>query len=863
MEPKSVNTTVSSVLQIAAGPTSPDGAESSALDFAQVILASQGNSGAGEEQQQGRNGSNGVEDTNHKLSSDDTMTVSGDPLALKIFRPKPGVSNSEDGAGEGLEPGTSPQVRGPIKAVSLDVSEPDINIDRTVLSAGPDAILADAVELIDDQQPHGVSVTIVEPTGSHTSDAGEPAEPTALAAASKLGPVQDQDPAVAIDEDNAVVVAPNVNLNTSTQNTAQVAADYENQTSAHASNVSNVLAVVTSPSISDADRAVDSVVVKDGKQATSMENPGKLTVTEPAVASSDISAVAKPVVDTGLVEKPIQKITADGLAGAADKQSPKENSNQKEANNVAKHHADTQSTAQGQRAVTASVDRPMSAQAPMVLDEDGAVKAADLAVKTAEAGVKTSEADVKTSEAGVKTSEAGVKTSEAGVKTPEASAKTAEVGVKVPDAGLKANEVGAQSEKSQQIRADGRSVDANQAFASTNVRPAPAEPMASLESEAKPIVTVPVVKTAPATVVAADAAPVAASQGQKIAQVDSAQKSMATQTDLEAEKSDVTTAQQKPVSKTKVEQNLVNAKVSKEAQVADVNGPLRSEIKAISAPVVTTQATVVKQGAELASQVAPVQAEMANQMKRSQESKAAESNVDLEGLDDQLEETVIQSRPQKSAPTLEPRILRNAQIEAALPLAAEFTEASETTEAEQALSEIMAPVSAGSAQPQTVAVSAANTATPSQNLAALERWSNSIVDVQKQGWTQSLVRRVASMPTNGGNLVITLQPASLGKITVSLSESRRGMDLRMRTETGATAALLNDAEGRISQLLESAGMRLNSFSADTSGSFAENDNNADKSDTPKQNDLDFAQELPENVEQSIALRGDGLVNVIA
>ena len=833
MEPKSVNTTVSSVLQIAAGPTSLDGAESSALDFAQVILASQSNSGAGEEQQQGRNGSNGVEDTNHKLSSDDTLTVSGDPLALKIFRPKPDVSNPKDGAGEGLEPGTSPQVTGPIKAVALDVSEPDINIDRTVLSAGADAILADAVELIDDQQPLGVSVATVETTGGPTSDAGEPAELTALAAVSKLEPGQDQ--AVAIDENNAVVVAPNVNLNTSTQNTAQVVAGFENQTSAQASNVSNVSAVVTSPSISDADRAVDSVVGKDGKQAASMENPGKLTVTEPAVASSDISAVAKPVADTGLVEKPSQKITADGLAGAADKQSPKGNSNQKEANNVAKHHADMQSTEQGQRAVTASVDRPMSAQAPMVLDEDGAVKAADLAVKKAEADVKTS----------------------------EASAKTAEGGVKVPDAGLKANEVGAQSEKSQQIRADGRSVDANQAFASTNVRPAPAEPMASLESEAKPIVTVPVVKTAPATVVAADAAPVAASQGQKIAQVDSAQKSMATQTDLEAEKSGVTTAQQKPVSKTKVEQNLVNAKASKEAQVADVNGPLRSEIKAISAPVVTTQATVVKQGAELASQVAPVQAEIANQMKRSQESKAAESNVDLEGLDDQLEETVIQSRPQKSAPTVEPRILRNAQIEAALPLAAEFTEASETTEAEQALSEIMAPVSAGSAQPQTVAVSAANTATPSQNLAALERWSNSIVDVQKQGWTQSLVRRVASMPTNGGNLVITLQPASLGKITVSLSESRRGMDLRMRTETGATAALLNDAEGRISQLLESAGMRLNSFSADTSGSFAENDNNADKSDTPKQNDLDFAQELPENVEQSIALRGDGLVNVIA
>jgi hypothetical protein len=96
-----------------------------------------------------------------------------------------------------------------------------------------------------------------------------------------------------------------------------------------------------------------------------------------------------------------------------------------------------------------------------------------------------------------------------------------------------------------------------------------------------------------------------------------------------------------------------------------------------------------------------------------------------------------------------------------------------------------------------------------------------------------------------------------------MSESRRGLDLRMRTETGATAALLTGAEGRISELLESAGMRLNSFSADTSGSFAENDNKSDESDTNDQSDLDFAQELPENVEQSTALQGDGLVNVIA
>jgi hypothetical protein len=370
-------------------------------------------------------------------------------------------------------------------------------------------------------------------------------------------------------------------------------------------------------------------------------------------------------------------------------------------------------------------------------------------------------------------------------------------------------------------------------------------------------------KTVSAPAFLADSVSNVASQVQKSTQADVAQKPVAAKTDLVAEKNHTMAAPDKTVPKAKPHQNLVNSQAAKTPQTAEMNAPSRSEVKAISAPVVTTQMAVAKQGAEAASNAAPVQAEIANQMKRSQESKAAEKNVNLKGLDDQLEETVIQARPQKAAPALQVRALRSAQIDAAPPMPAVPAEASEPTEAEQALNEIMAPVSAGSGQPQAVAPSAANTITPSQNLAALERWSNSIVDVQKQGWTQSLVRRVAAMPTNGGSLVITLQPASLGKITVSMSESRRGLDLRMRTETGATAALLTGAEGRISELLESAGMRLNSFSADTNGSFAENDNKSDESDTNDQSDLDFAQELPENVEQSTALQGDGLVNVIA
>ena len=837
MEPKSVNTTVNSVLQIAPGASGPDGADSSALDFAQVILASQGSSGAGAEQHQGKNRSKSTADIPSNSSPDDTLAVSGNPLAMKMFQPKAGFIDGEEVVKEGLEIGALSQAAGEIKAPVLDVGEVDGDIDPTALPAGPDALLAVEAEM-DAEQPLGMSVATIGSSGDPVSDVSGNAEAdnlTAVAAASKLDQNKNQDPDIAIEGDIAASVVADQNLNPSMQNDTRLAAVSADENAVQVSNAPPVSLVATSPAASEGIEAEDSMEMTEIKQVVSVANTGKPAAAEGAAASSDAASlakpsadsdlVAKPSADSDLVEKPVQKIVADGVDGASKNQAPKEHHNHKVAADEVKPHSATQVVAKAQAVVAVDAERPITEQTPLISDEDGVVKAVDLA------------------------------------------AKGSDVAVKAQDVGSKSVEVGVQATSPQQVRADGRSFDANQAnaadVASTNVRPAPIGPVTALESEAKPIVMAAPAKTASAPAIPADSVPNAASQVQKSTQADVAQKPVAAKTDLVAEKNHTMAAPDKAVPKAKPQQNLVNSQAAKTPQTAEMNAPLRSEVKAISAPVVTTQAAVAKQGAEAASNAAPVQAEIANQMKRSQESKAAEKNVNLKGLDDQLEETVIQARPQKAAPALEVRALRSAQIDAAPPMPAVPAEASEPTEAEQALNEIMAPVSAGSGQPQAVAPSAANTVTPSQNLAALERWSNSIVDVQKQGWTQSLVRRVAAMPTNGGSLVITLQPASLGKITVSMSESRRGLDLRMRTETGATAALLTGAEGRISELLESAGMRLNSFSADTSGSFAENDNKSDESDTNDQSDLDFAQELPENVEQSTALQGDGLVNVIA
>ena len=827
MEPKSVNTTVNSVLQIAPGASGPDGADSSALDFAQVILASQGSSGAGAEQHQGKNHSKSTADIPSNSSPDDTLAVSGNPLAMKMFQPKAGFIDGEEVVKEGLEIGALSQAAGEIKAPVLDVGELDGDIDPTALPAGPDALLAVEAEM-DAEPPLGMSVATIGSSGDPVSDVSGNAEAdnlTAVAAASKLDQNKNQDPDIAIEGDIAASVVADQNLNPSMQNDTRLAAVSADENAVQVSNAPPVSLVATSPAASEGIEAEDSLEMTEIKQVVSVAHTGKPAAAEGAAASSDAASLAKPSADSDLVEKPVQKIVADGVDGASKNQAPKEHHNHKVAADEVKPHSATQVVAKAQAVVAVDAERPITEQTPLISDEDGVVKAVDSA------------------------------------------AKGSDVAVKAQDVGSKSVEVGVQATSPQQVRADGRSFDANQAsaadVASTNVRPAPIGPVTALESEAKPIVMAAPAKTASAPAIPADSVPNAASQVQKSTQADVAQKPVAAKTDLVAEKNHTMAAPDKAVPKAKPQQNLVNSQAAKTPQTAEMNAPLRSEVKAISAPVVTTQAAVAKQGAEAASNAAPVQAEIANQMKRSQESKAAEKNVNLKGLDDQLKETVIQARPQKAAPALEVRALRSAQIDAAPPMPADPVETSEPTEAEQALNEIMAPVSAGSGQPQAVAPSAANTVTPSQNLAALERWSNSIVDVQKQGWTQSLVRRVAAMPTNGGSLVITLQPASLGKITVSMSESRRGLDLRMRTETGATAALLTDAEGRISELLESAGMRLNSFSADTSGSFAENDNKSDESDTNDQSDLDFAQELPENVEQSTALQGDGLVNVIA
>jgi hypothetical protein len=90
-----------------------------------------------------------------------------------------------------------------------------------------------------------------------------------------------------------------------------------------------------------------------------------------------------------------------------------------------------------------------------------------------------------------------------------------------------------------------------------------------------------------------------------------------------------------------------------------------------------------------------------------------------------------------------------------------------------------------------------------------------VLDLQRQGWTKTLVNRAASMGQGGGTLTLKLLPQHLGQITLKLAEGRRGMDMRIIAEVPSTAAMLRGIESQISSAFEDAGLMLGSYSADT------------------------------------------------
>ena len=100
---------------------------------------------------------------------------------------------------------------------------------------------------------------------------------------------------------------------------------------------------------------------------------------------------------------------------------------------------------------------------------------------------------------------------------------------------------------------------------------------------------------------------------------------------------------------------------------------------------------------------------------------------------------------------------------------------------------------------------------------SLEQWAD-MLDMQDDSWSEMLVRRINKEFRGGGKgLEIEMSPRHLGRLQVTLTQQQEQTHINMRTENSSAAQMLIEAEARLSQMLESSGLKLGMFNAFSDG----------------------------------------------
>ena len=100
---------------------------------------------------------------------------------------------------------------------------------------------------------------------------------------------------------------------------------------------------------------------------------------------------------------------------------------------------------------------------------------------------------------------------------------------------------------------------------------------------------------------------------------------------------------------------------------------------------------------------------------------------------------------------------------------------------------------------------------------SVEQWAD-MLDMQDDNWSEMLVRRIDKEFRGGGKgLEIEMSPRHLGRLQVTLTQQQEQTHINMRTENSSAAQMLIEAEARLSQMLESSGLKLGMFNAFSDG----------------------------------------------
>ena len=90
------------------------------------------------------------------------------------------------------------------------------------------------------------------------------------------------------------------------------------------------------------------------------------------------------------------------------------------------------------------------------------------------------------------------------------------------------------------------------------------------------------------------------------------------------------------------------------------------------------------------------------------------------------------------------------------------------------------------------------------------------LNVQQNGWADTMVRRLQTSLQNGTGVVrIILEPRNLGRLHVNLGLSEGRATIRIATDTTQAANLLRDSRAQLAQMFEQSGLRLSNMQTTT------------------------------------------------
>jgi hypothetical protein len=143
------------------------------------------------------------------------------------------------------------------------------------------------------------------------------------------------------------------------------------------------------------------------------------------------------------------------------------------------------------------------------------------------------------------------------------------------------------------------------------------------------------------------------------------------------------------------------------------------------------------------------------------------------------------------------------------------------------------------------------------------------LDMAKNNWGEMLLQRVQRGLAGGKDqLEFQLNPRNLGKMRISLVMKNNQANVLIKTETSIAASMLNDAEGRLAQMLEASGIRLGSLNSGQSQGFGGNasDGQANQQNTAETSHKAIAGKAeddgPANAEMTTE-RSENLINIQA